>query len=270
MDRGKTICTFKTSAESNSITNACVSPGRSPASAAEHGRSENTAAARPSVIFGRSPASSGPSRRGAPQNAGRYQKHTRKFGQLILLGICTAAFMLLFVFRLMSSEDTLETIAVMRTLNNRTESGSEEQGENTEFDQLGRLQLVDLPSLIQVFSPASRPILPLDFDRALIDEDSNIARIYAPSGTEVVSVLPGIVKAISTDEKLGGYVSVRCDNDIDIYYYGLTDILVEQGQPILQNSTLGRVANDILCLRVLKSGRPVDPLDFLGIRAEIG
>ena len=76
--------------------------------------------------------------------------------------------------------------------------------------------------------------------------------------------------SVSQDGNLGGYVAVRCSGDIDIYYYGLTEICVERGQPVQQNSTLGRVANDVLCLRVFRSGRPIDPLDFLGIKAGLG
>ena len=96
---------------------------------------------------------------------------------LILLAACTSLFMLVFVFKLISSENTLDTVAVMRSLNAENGDTENESGEKSSDEQLGRLQLVELPSLIQVFSPSDKPILPLTFDSALVDDSSNIARI---------------------------------------------------------------------------------------------
>lgn len=187
--------------------------------------------------------------------------------ELALLGGCTAAFMLLFIFKIIGGETTAaDVIATMRELHN-SDSSYEEQGETEEVP--GRLKLVQLPSIIEVFSPSNSPIKPLAFERAIEDEATYIAKLYAASGTDVVSMLPGTVKTVSTDEDLGGYVVVQSADDTEICYYGLKDISVEPGQPVLQHSTLGKVANDILCLRVLKQGRPIDPLNFLGVAADI-
>lgn len=252
MDRGKTYCTFTSSSQR---------PALKAAEAHSEGKESN-----PVPHFSEKPNSA--------RTHGKQKKHaSEKSGRLnllLLLAACTSLFMLVFVFKLLSSENTLDTVAVMRSLSAENGDTENESGENSSDEQLGRLRLVELPSLIQVFSPSDRPILPLDFDSALVDDSSNIARIYAPSGTKVVSMLPGTVLAVAQDGNLGGYVAVRCSGDIDIYYYGLADICVERGQPVQQNSTLGRVANDVLCLRILRSGRPIDPLDFLGVKAGLG
>ena len=252
MDRGKTYCTF-TSGSSRSALRAAETHSKE-------------AKANPVPRFSAKPNYACTRSKPKKHAAGR----SSRLNLLLLLAACTSLFMLVFVFKLISSENTLDTVAVMRSLSAENGDTEKESGEKSSDEQLGRLQLVELPSLIQVFSPSDKPILPLNFDNALVDDSSNIARIYAPSGTEVVSVLPGTVLSVSQDGNLGGYVAVRCSGDIDIYYYGLTEICVERGQPVQQNSTLGRVANDVLCLRVFRSGRPIDPLDFLGIKAGLG
>lgn len=190
----------------------------------------------------------------------------RPIAQLIMLGCCTAGFMLLFVFKILGGTSVPDVIAAMRELTN-TGNEQEEQGEAEEAP--GRLKLVQLPSIIEVFSPSDSPIMPLSFDRAIVEETSLIAKLYAPSGTKVVSMLAGTVKSISADEELGGCVVIQSEGDIEIYYYGLNDIAVEEGQPVLQHSTLGSVTNDIICIRIFERGRPIDPLNFLGIAAEI-
>ncbi len=190
----------------------------------------------------------------------------RSIAQLILLGCCTAGFMLLFVFKILGGTSAPDVIAAMRELTN---AGSEQEEHGEAEEAPGRLKLVQLPSIIEVFSPSDSPIMPLAFDRAIVEETSLIAKLYAPSGTKVVSMLAGTVKSVSVDEELGGCVVIQSEGDIEICYYGLNDISVEEGQPVLQHSTLGSVANDILCLRVFERGRPLDPLDFLGIAAEI-
>lgn len=190
----------------------------------------------------------------------------RPIAQLILLGCCTAGFMLLFVFKILGGTSMPDVLTAMRELTN---SGLEQEEHGETEEAPGRLKLVQLPSIIEVFSPSDSPIMPLAFDRAIVEETSLIAKLYAPSGTKVVSMLAGTVKRISVDEELGGYVVVQSEGDIEIYYYGLNNISVEDGQPVLQHSTLGSAANDIICLRIFERGRPIDPLDFLGIAAEI-
>lgn len=185
------------------------------------------------------------------------------FPHFILLGISTGIFMLAFMIKITKSDKPGEIIAAMREIQAME---TQQPGDQ----KLGKLKLVDLPSIIEVFSPSDSPISPIKFHGALEEDSTHIAKLYAEAGTEVVSMLSGTVKSISDDESLGGYVCISSSDDIDIYYYGLTEIAVEKGQPIIQNSELGKLKNDFLLIRVLERGRPIDPLKFLGIEAEVG
>ena len=164
----------------------------------------------------------------------------------MLLGICTAVFMLMFVIKVIGSDNAADIVSAMRELQNT-------EGDDAERDDaeqtLGRLRLVQLPSIIEVFSPSDSPIRPLVFDGAIEDDSTLIAKLYAPAGTEGSSILPGTVKSVSVDESLGGYVAVSHPNE---------------------NSTIGRLYSDFICIRVLERGRPIDPLKFLGVEAEVG
>lgn len=186
-----------------------------------------------------------------------------RFPHLILLAISTGIFMLAFMIKVTKSDKTEEIVAAMREIQAMETLDPDES-------KLGKLKLVNLPSIIEVFSPSDSPISPIKFHGALEEESTHIAKLYAEAGTEVVSMLSGMVKSISVDEDLGGYVCISSSDDIDIYYYGLTEIVVEKGQPVIQNSELGKLRNDFLLIRVLERGRPVDPLKFLGIEAEVG
>lgn len=185
-----------------------------------------------------------------------------RFFLLTLLSLCTLAFTLLFVFEIIQTDYAENALAAMKSVFDERDNTQEDD------EELGKLHLVQLPSILEVFAPSDSPIAPLMMNQCAVDEKNSIAKIYAPAGTQVVSMLKGTVKAVSSDEKLGGYVIVSHDNDIEICYYGLADIAVERGQPILQNSTIGYLERDVLYLKITKSGRPVDPFEFLGISAE--
>ena len=187
-------------------------------------------------------------------------------GLLLLLGVSTSAFMMLFVFQIIRTDHSSDALAVMRELMNDSKEDDDERADDT----LGKLQLVQLPSILEVFAPSDSPIPPLKMSNAVVDEESYTAKIYAQSGTQVSSVLAGTVKSVVPGDTLGGCVVVSHAGDIEVYYYGLGEIFVERGQPILQNSSIGTVSGDVLYLRVTKAGRPIDPFEFLGIKAEIG
>lgn len=187
-------------------------------------------------------------------------------GLLLLLGVCTSAFMMLFALQIIRTDYAPDALAVIRSVMNNSNDDDDERADDT----LGKLQLVQLPSILEVFAPSNAPIPPLSMSNAVVDDESYTAKIYAPAGTLVTSVLAGTVKSVVPGDTLGGCVVVSHPDDIEVYYYGLGEILVERGQPILQNSSIGTLSGDILYLRVTKAGRPLDPFDFLGIKAEVG
>lgn len=187
-------------------------------------------------------------------------------GLLLLLGVCTSAFMILFALQIIRTDYAPDALAVIRSVMNNSNDDDDERADDT----LGKLQLVQLPSILEVFAPSNSPIPPLAMSNAVVDEESYTAKIYAPAGTLVTSALAGTVKSVVPGDTLGGCVVVSHADDIEVYYYGLGEILVERGQPILQNSSIGTLSGEILYFRVTKAGRPLDPFDFLGIKAEVG
>ena len=175
----------------------------------------------------------------------------RVFGFMMLI-ICASAASLLLALRM-------------------SESGSLVSGATVDSTRAtGRLQLVQLPSILTVFAPSDNPIRPVQSDSVIVDNDSMVAKIYAGEGTPVLSALDGTVKTVSFDEGLGGSLTVFSSDDIEITYYGLRDICVERGQPVVQRSILGNMQRDYICVKITKAGRPIDPFDFFGIKANLG
>lgn len=211
--------------------------------------------ARPKAVF--SPA--------APPVLIRPRQSRPRAGLFALLIASVCAFSLLFALEIASSPLPYETLAVFRSAMTPG-VGEHESGD----EQLGRLKLVSLPGMLEVFAPSSSPILPVSADSGEVRDDLT-AKIFAGKGNEVFSVLPGTVRSVSDDGSgAGGVVTVAHDGDIEVSYYGLTDIEVERGQPVLQRTVLGRLSRDVLIIRVTRAGRPIDPLEFLGVSANLG
>lgn len=178
---------------------------------------------------------------------------------IVKLGLCVAmcgVILALALSKTPAAEDTLASLKSAINDDNQTE------------ETLGKLKLVQLPSILEVFSPSDSPIMPVKLKSSKLESGKYIAALYTVPGEEVRSSLSGTVKAISFDTSLGGYVIIEHDADIEITYYGIDGISVEAGQPVTQNSTIGIVKSGTLYLGVTRSGRPVDPLEFLGIGAK--
>lgn len=132
-------------------------------------------------------------------------------------------------------------------------------------DSLGRLKFVSLPSIIQVFSSTAGPTLGVGYTTASLDPDSLIATLTLET-SQTVSV-PGAcrVKELGEDPDMGAYVRLVLEGkDQEVYYFGLSEISVEEGQSLKVGDTLGKGA-DTLGLAVYEGGRPTDPLAFFGL-----
>lgn len=176
---------------------------------------------------------------------------------LIKLGLCAAMcgiILALALSRAPAAEDTLASL--------KYAANDDKQADET----LGQLKLVSLPSILEVFSPSDSPIMPVESEDIALSSGSYIAAIHATPGDRVRSSLGGTVKAISSEPNLGGYVIIEHEGDVELTYYGLSDISVEVGQPVTQNSTIGIVESGTLYFGVTCSGRPADPIEFLGAR----
>lgn len=193
----------------------------------------------------------------------------------MMLIICASAASLLLALRISESGslvngDTGDSAAVFSPLRFASNNSPDDAAKGDDSRATGRLQLVQLPSILTVFAPSDTPIRPVQSDSVIVDNDSMIAKIYAGEGTPVLSALDGTVKTVSFDEGLGGSLTVFSSDDIEITYYGLRDICVERGQPVVQRSILGNMQRDYICVKITKAGRPIDPFDFFGIKANLG
>ncbi|MBQ3938032.1 MAG: M23 family metallopeptidase [Clostridia bacterium] len=181
---------------------------------------------------------------------------------VFLAAVC--AFSLFFALELSRSDLSGETLAVLAS------AAQSDPGEESGEERLGRLKLIEMSNFIEVFAPTDSPILPLAMDSGFVNDDLT-AKIYAAAGSEVFSVLAGTVRSVQAGtDGAGGIVTVAHSGDIEVTYYGLDTVLVERGQPLLQRTVLGTLRGDVLYIRVTKAGRPVDPLEFLGVRARLG
>ena len=196
--------------------------------------------------------------------SGRGRRGVPQFLAFAFLIACVTAFSVLFAVKLSGAERS--ALAVFR-------SAKEGGNDGEEDEKLGRLKLISAPGLVTVFAPSDRPIMPLAAEGGAVGGDM-LARIWAPAGTEVYSVLPGTVRSVSDapdgGATFGGMVTVAHEGGIEITYYGLGSIAVERGQKVLQRTLLGTLEKDVLFLRVTKDGRPIDPLEFLGVSARLG
>ena len=137
-------------------------------------------------------------------------------------------------------------------------------GEEREEETPGRLRFVSLPSIIEVFSPSSGPVMPvtaLSFDAR---QDGGLS-IVAPVGSDVISPAAGRIKAVGVDPDLGKYVSVVTDGDMEFAVYGFDEVVVEEGQPVRVRQKLGTVKGSAVTVRAWKSGRPVDLAELFGL-----
>ncbi len=193
-------------------------------------------------------------------------KHSgdRSASSLALLLFCLLSLSLLFALAASRSEAAAVTASAYRTAMNS--GGDESSSGKADDEDLGKLKLVSLPGMLTVFAPSDSPIMPLPMSGSSVEGDLT-AKVYAPAGTEVVSVLDGTVKSVTAGGAEGGVVTVSHSGGIEITFYGLRDIRVERGQPVLQRSVLGYTAGDVLRIRITKNGRPVDPSEFFGAAA---
>lgn len=197
---------------------------------------------------------------------GKNSGFRRSIGFIMLI-LCASAASLLLAMRIADENMSPNGLPVIGAL---YASNSLEDDNSSESRADGRLQLVQLPSILAVFAPSGNPVRPIQSDNMIVDNNDMVAKIYVEKGTDVVSALDGTVKTVSLSDSLGGFLTVSSADDIEITYYGLSDICVERGQPVVQRSILGKAQQDFIRIRITKAGRPVDPFDFFGIKANLG
>lgn len=190
-------------------------------------------------------------RRTAQAGRARRRPAGRRLGasMLVKIGVCAGVLLLVLaleLFVLPSDRTAVETDADAPAATDGGADGTP-----------GRLQFVDGGGLIGVFAGSARWSLPVQADTAAVSEEGELLEIGAAAGASVSASAGGEVRAIGEDPALGPYVRIHHGEDLESIYYHLSDIRVEEGQPLLLGDTLGTVPEDgKLYLRVLKTGAP--------------
>ncbi|HHT87068.1 MAG TPA: M23 family metallopeptidase [Clostridiales bacterium] len=141
-----------------------------------------------------------------------------------------------------------------------------EEPKSTDDGVLGRLRFVELPGIIEVFAGGDRLTLPVNYQSASLDATSTELELKCAPYATVTTCAEGVVKSIGIDDRLGMYIVIRHDGDIESLYYGFSAITVEEGQPIEKLDTLGVLdENGLLVMKINHSGVPKNPCDYFPV-----
>jgi len=176
---------------------------------------------------------------------------------LTKIGVCAAACALVLLLKWI---DTPMTNAAIDSVKIAT-------GEESEFDEmLGKLRFVELPGILSVFSSNDKFPSPVEFTSASIGSEDTVLALSVKTRQTATAASNVMVKTIGMDEVLGQYVSLITKDDVEISYYGLTSVTVEEGQLLRPADDVGGIAEEgTLYITVRKGGQPMRPLDYFNI-----
>ena len=179
-------------------------------------------------------------------------------GQLLVkIGVCAVACALILSMKAFEIPGTEQMVSGVRTAINE---------ESNLDEMLGKLEFVDLPDTLEVFSADGKLAVPVNAPNVSVEPIEKYAIWQNAPGAEVVASAAGEVRAIGEDSILGQYVRLMHPGDLETIYYGLNTINVEEGQPIKKRDTLGTLGDDgMLHLSVLLAGEPQSPDTYLDL-----
>ena len=176
----------------------------------------------------------------------------RAAGILIKAGVCSAALALVLVLRLISGASA-------------PVSASAGGGGTEDVEDMGRLEFVELPGLMEVLADGVLPVGVDYSERRTLSEGTVLCLSVA--GEKTVSAPESCrVKEIAGME--GGLyrVSLVTELDREFVYSGLLSVEAELGQRLLPGDTIGAVNEDnTLTIEVREDGRPQLPAELFGL-----
>ncbi len=171
---------------------------------------------------------------------------------LLKLGICIAACMLVL---LINSRQTADMYALA---NNETPQPTPEE-------LPGQLRFVELPGLLSVFAPDSKPELPISCKSYEFQNKNTILCLSADEDQSVFSLDACTVDELGKSSEFGGFVRLKSE-DTEWIVSGISDISVEKGQSLSARDTLGKVKNgEKLYLQVNISGEAIDLKSYFSL-----
>lgn len=180
---------------------------------------------------------------------------------LVKAGLCAAACAAVLFLRWSESRGTDQPVSGLQ-------QALESVSEGLDLDDgLGRLRFVELPGIIEVFSASAKPELGVAYESAMLDEESLLATLALGGTQQLHAPAACKVKELGEDETLGAYVRLTLlEADNELVYYGLSEIVVEEGQQLAIKDSLAKAENSLV-LAVFSAGRPTDPIAFFGLNA---
>ena len=179
---------------------------------------------------------------------------------MVKIGICAAALALVFGMKALDTPATDQVVSGVRT------AITDETKIN---EMLGKLQFVELPDALTVFSNDNKMVVPVNAPKAYVEPEAQYAIWEGAPNAKVIASAAGEVRAVGEDGVLGQYVRLSHGGDLETIYYGLETVQVEEGQPVRKQDTLGTLGKDgTLRLSVLLGGKPQPPETYLDLVRE--
>lgn len=179
---------------------------------------------------------------------------------LVKLGVCVGACALMLGLKELDTPIAAEMVSGVRGAVN-------EETDLTEM--LGKLQFVELPNALEVFSTNGKMAIPVIAPQMILEPEAQYVMWEGAPNAKVSAAAAGQVRAVGEDPLLGPYVRLLHANELETIYYGLTGIRVEEGQPIRRHDTLGELGESgTLRMHVLLAGEPQPPEQYMDLVIE--
>lgn len=196
-------------------------------------------------------------RRRMRQEQDAYERRVNARSMGLKIAICTVALLLVIaaeVFLLSRPEDGHAV----------TVSAAQDEGAPAD-DTLGKLKFVGLNSGAQsVFSIRQRWMSPVVCTEARLSKEDTLLTLAAGAGERVSLPAAGEVREIFSDETLGSAIRINHGNALVSVYYGVSDVRVEEGQPLLAADTLGVMPETgEIHIAITQSGTALKPTDII-------
>ena len=177
---------------------------------------------------------------------GNKKRSNRNLGLYAKLIACTAACVLVLVAKI--ADENRSSVS-----ENELRAEYQSVSGMNENDELGKLQFVELPGILEVFSSSYKQKLPIK-SRETTQNDNEIRVISDME--QYVSVFGNCrVKRAENNT-----VELVFDGDIEVSYTADMSISVEEGQRLKEGDTIGKIAaGEELKLETKLAGRPVNP-----------
>lgn len=179
----------------------------------------------------------------------------------VKLGICAAAcaFVMLVKYADMNNNTTASDLAVTAKYGavSALAKTDIEETENDEYGEMGKLQFVELPGILEVFAPSGKFELPIEAEKAENDgeNEDDVLTLKSEKEQYIKASEDCTVKVCENNS-----VILSFKGDYEVTYGGKIDISVEEGQSLKKGDTIGKIAADeVLTLKTDLSGRPINP-----------